>query len=1393
MLRKNLVNTQSLNFAVVAAQATSFQAFAQLVEELPGKHQVESFLSTAYLYRAENKVDVLIIYEEEGLSSHLREQQLQDVKQFLPDVPVFIAGNFRFTLEPLDNLEVDDIPRLRGLIPTPISISYLCVIVNHVLTEQYTAQFRAVNNLSNEITRKPDKAVSLQTICHTIINRLKSYGLAICYVLKGKDLECHAFQYHRFAVAPQFASSLDEVDAQVERALRKGLLNVAYGEGLFGRVVKERQEIIQPEFLHQNNDKVPAILQELFLLGGVIAMPLRIREDVIGVIACFTRYPGEFSQRHVQQINTYANLAALEAYHEKKVKILERLDQLSQALLDASDSLSQSSEDTLIDDAFNRLIDNVTDIGDAQGAAVCAYDVDYLRFLSERYQYETDPSFDIIPWNSQDPDWYALFKTVIDTKQPYLEGDVAARAELGEIQQCFLEKGVQAFIVLPLVFRGFLRGVLFVFYEWSHPYAIDQLGDKAHYFPLETFVNGATQLIGRAFEQRRNDMQTMAIEQWALLTDSGLPLQGSNKEFYKRYLADPILKDTGGEFAGLCIKRKDKWEDHIVVISGDFPKRSEHYCAQRRLDVNSIEHLLLNGRWDKKQQFKVHRRSDDVYCILVEFPSARNVQGYIFLESRQPTLNHDDIAYLDALVRHIGISVQRDTAVQKLLEGIRRFSLMQPIRRMLEDDLRKLHDDTGCEIAILFTYSPYWERFNLPIVVGDLSFANIALHYDREKLIALMSFLQELSKKSYSEYHHQEAGKIASIFPSFIKREEIAFSRATRLQSEAGNDETIGLLITQCRHPRQPTPAEDLAFRQVVVQLQQRLSEAHFFPQVIHELQNVFKADIVRLHLFRSSEETWSSPFTVLRKGLSLNVQKEWRPKPLTTTGGPISHACRRYYHATYSPDNYYHFVDDVTQDHSGIFHGRFTIDEAVISAGYVLLRAHEEVVGILFVSWRDLHLWTESEKNVLLTFAQQAAQGIYNRRTLRNLDETSFQSNWVQGAVGSAVQAGWEQTKTLEVLLEQLVAITGASIGGVRLETADHERPGLEIRAVFGDAGFDIKAQEWESEHSHIYIDEEALVSKAYQSGEPIFIPNLQEWKGAYRDTSNGRTKSEIIVPIKEQYTGKPLGIVNLQSDKLAHKGGLDETHLIHTIAFANMLSMIIRNQENIDLMDFAALAGIFSADWHHKARHILYALKWDMRRFERALNPEAQEYFERIDRKIRELTSIPEKELIPRKLQEAPSLVDVTAVIHDVVQQLVATTSNQNIQVEQPQDVGPVLVRMHRSLLEKAVNKLIGNAIQHGASYSHQSEKWVRVTCEIEDEMVLIDVHDNGPGIARDVRGKLFRKRVRGKHSYGMGMGCILTAFILNRYGGQASVITTGNTGTHVRIELPHHGESI
>ena len=100
------------------------------------------------------------------------------------------------------------------------------------------------------------------------------------------------------------------------------------------------------------------------------------------------------------------------------------------------------------------------------------------------------------------------------------------------------------------------------------------------------------------------------------------------------------------------------------------------------------------------------------------------------------------------------------------------------------------------------------------------------------------------------------------------------------------------------------------------------------------------------------------------------------------------------------------------------------------------------------------------------------------------------------------------------------------------------------------------------------------------------------------------------------------------------------------------------------------------------------------------------------------------------------------------------------------------------------RAINNLVSNGLKYGTN--------VRVSLEQTDEVILIDIEDDGPGIPEDQRSDAFQPfhrldDARNQNIEGVGLGLAIARDIIQSYGGNLILGDSHMGGLKARIRLP------
>lgn len=110
-------------------------------------------------------------------------------------------------------------------------------------------------------------------------------------------------------------------------------------------------------------------------------------------------------------------------------------------------------------------------------------------------------------------------------------------------------------------------------------------------------------------------------------------------------------------------------------------------------------------------------------------------------------------------------------------------------------------------------------------------------------------------------------------------------------------------------------------------------------------------------------------------------------------------------------------------------------------------------------------------------------------------------------------------------------------------------------------------------------------------------------------------------------------------------------------------------------------------------------------------------------------------------------------------------------------------ILAKFDRTQLIRVVTNLVKNATQ-----ALQEEENPKVLVEVseDDTMVIIRVSDNGIGVSKEDKEKVFEPKFTTKSS-GMGLGLAMVKNIVETYQGEITFISEKDKGTIFTVKFP------
>ena len=436
--------------------------------------------------------------------------------------------------------------------------------------------------------------------------------------------------------------------------------------------------------------------------------------------------------------------------------------------------------------------------------------------------------------------------------------------------------------------------------------------------------------------------------------------------------------------------------------------------------------------------------------------------------------------------------------------------------------------------------------------------------------------------------------------------------------------------------------------------------------------------------------------------------------------------------------------LDDV--DHAHVLNPILR-EKGIKSMLGVPLVVEGEVRGVLHVGSLHLRDFQKDEVELLQLVADRAALAIEHARLFEAERAARERIEHVQ-AVTDAALAHLEVNELLNVLLPRIRDILRTDTCAVLL--LDEETNELVARAALGieeevgvripvGAGFAGRVAD-EARPMVIDVDE-----------YPVYNPILRE----------KQLKSMVGVPLLVR--GESLGVLHvgtLTPRIFTH----DEVELLQLVA-ERVAIAIERAQLHEELIQLDQLKLNFVSIASHELRTpatSVYGVLKTLSERGPDLNEELREELlrvgveqgERLRSLLEELLDL--SRLDARAITVEPRPVVLKAALADVVHGALA--SSDAVELDIPDDLAAVVDPL---VLERVISNLVANAVRYGAPP-------IRIVAQQRDRHLRVAVEDAGPGVPKDLEGRIFDRFARGGGESGHGLGLAIARAYAQAHGG-------------------------
>lgn len=159
-----------------------------------------------------------------------------------------------------------------------------------------------------------------------------------------------------------------------------------------------------------------------------------------------------------------------------------------------------------------------------------------------------------------------------------------------------------------------------------------------------------------------------------------------------------------------------------------------------------------------------------------------------------------------------------------------------------------------------------------------------------------------------------------------------------------------------------------------------------------------------------------------------------------------------------------------------------------------------------------------------------------------------------------------------------------------------------------------------------------------------------------------------------------------------------------------------------------------------------------------------------------------------IPSQDGEAMQPANLNEILPDVLKLATASLLGAGIVVEWLPSDEPAVVRGHPAQLANLFKQLVANAVE-AVNERRGGKRELRIACMARPDCIEVYVEDSGPGIAEELRYKVFQPffTTKGAARQHLGLGLAMAQEVATRHGGAIDIDPEFRNGCRVRVQLP------
>lgn len=453
--------------------------------------------------------------------------------------------------------------------------------------------------------------------------------------------------------------------------------------------------------------------------------------------------------------------------------------------------------------------------------------------------------------------------------------------------------------------------------------------------------------------------------------------------------------------------------------------------------------------------------------------------------------------------------------------------------------------------------------------------------------------------------------------------------------------------------------------------------------------------------------------------------------------------------------------------------------DRAILCAP---LPVNGRPTGVLYVerAWSGKG-FTPAERDVLDTFARQAALTIENARLFRQTDKTlarHVEELSLFQRIDQELNRSLDLNHTLGLALEWAMMLTGADSGSIGLLAEVDELRALRLLVYRGER---------HSGPQTIPL-EHPILAQLLATNASVYTKDVT----AAQAIDGTAAASQLAVPI--QRDGVPIGLIALESEQ---REAFTAEDILFVKRFSDRAAVAIENARLYEEIQTAHKAkSEFISIVTHELRIPLTSIRGYSDLLAKGmagpLNEQQQEFVKVIRRNLNRMTILlRDLSDINRMQSDRMNFEIADFALAEVVNDVVASMKEgidgrgQSITVEIEPDLPPVCADHTR------VSQVLSNLLSNANKYTPAGGA-IMIRAGRQEGMAVIAVEDNGIGIHPNDQAQLFSQFFRGedvsvREQPGWGLGLSIVKMLVERQGGEIGCESEPGKGSSFTFTLP------